>query len=258
MTYSRWQYEKGGDTIKFFLEFADEKQIFDGKTVVDIGCGAAGKTMYYAGLGVKKIYGIEVLEKYRREAEELAAELGAADKFEFICADGAQMPFENNSIDTIIMNDAMEHVDEPQAVLTECLRVLAPGGRVYINFPPYYHPYGAHLSDVLAMPWVHLLFSDKTLIRAYKQLAENLPDGEARIAFRISKDEHDNDYFSYINKMKVKRFRKMLKDMNLTPIYYHEAPLRGFLTPLAKIPAVKELFVKMVVCIIEKEKELGL
>jgi ubiquinone/menaquinone biosynthesis C-methylase UbiE len=208
--------------------------------------------MFYAGLGVKKIYGVEVLEKYRREAEDLAAELGKADKFEFVYADGADMPFENNSIDTIIMNDAMEHVDDPPAVLAECLRVLAPAGRLYINFPPYYHPFGAHLSDALGMPWVHMFFSDKVLIRAYKDLAGNFPDGDERIAFRISMDENGREYFSYINKMKVRRFKKILKDAKIAPIYYHEAPLRGFLKPLAKIPAVKEMFVKMVVCIIEK------
>ena len=60
------------------------------------------------------------------------------------------------------MNDAMEHVDEPEKVLDECYRILKKDGKVYLNFPPYNHPYGAHLSDAIGMPWVHVFFSRKT------------------------------------------------------------------------------------------------
>ena len=252
MTYAQWQHAKGADTIKFYLEAASVEEIFEGKTVVDIGCGAAGKTLYYAGLGVKKIYGVEILEKYRAEAEALAQQTGNSDKFAFVCADAANMPFEDNSIDTIIANDAMEHVDDPPAVLKECLRILAKGGRLYLNFPPYYHPHGAHLSDAIGIPWVHVFFGDATLIKVYKDAVAHLPDGPARIEFRISRREGGGEYFSYINKMTVRKFRRMLRDMGIVPVYYREAPLRSFFIPLARLPIVKEMFVKMVVCVIEK------
>ena len=44
------------------------------------------------------------------------------------------------------------------------------GGKLFVNFPPYNHPTGAHLSDVIGIPSVHVFFSDKTLIAAYKEL----------------------------------------------------------------------------------------
>ena len=253
MTYSKWQYSKGIETIKFFLNHAGSAQaMFKDKTVVDIGCGAGGKTLYYASQGVKKIYGLEILQKYEAEAKGLAKELGLESKFEFIATDASKTPFKTGTIDTIIINDAIEHVDDPSAVISECMRILAPGGKLYMNFPPYYHPYGAHLSDAIGMPWVHVFFSDKTLIRLYKNKVKNLPDGKERVDFRIAYKE-GRPYFSYINKITVKRFRNIVRTLGHKPVYYKEVPLRNALAPLAKLPILNELFTKMVVCIIEKK-----
>ena len=252
-SYAMWQYERGENTIAFYRERYTTEEMFRGKTVLDVGCGAAGKTMYYASQGVEKIVGMDIVAHYKDEAEALARELGFADKFEFVVGDAAQTGFPENTFDTIIMNDAMEHVDRPDLVLAVVRRVLKPGGRLYVNFPPINHPFGAHLSDLIGMPWVHLFFSEDTLIAAYKELCKTVPDGADRIAFRISKNEQGKEYFSYINHMTIKRFDGLRANAGMKQVYYREVPLRGFLTPLAKCPGLKECFVKMVVCVFEKE-----
>ena len=252
MSYAMWQYTKGAETIKFYLDFCSEKEMFGDKTIVDIGCGAGGKSLYYASRGAKEVIGVEILEKYRAEAESLAAELSLSDKFRFVCADAAALPFDDGSIDTIIMNDAMEHVADPEAVLDECLRVLSPGGRLFVNFPPIHHPFGAHLSDLIYIPWVHLFFSETVLVEGYKELAKGVPDGADRVSFRISKREDGGEYFSYINHMSIRRFNRILQKKGIKPVYLRHIPLRGFLKPLAKLPILKEAFIKMVVCVFEK------
>lgn len=252
MKYSQWQFEKGKETIKFYLARTTMDDMFRNKVVLDIGCGAAGKTLFYASQGAKKVYGVDVVERYRNEANELAEEKGLEDRFEFVLASADKTDFEDGFFDTIIMNDAMEHVDEPEKVLEECYRILKPSGKLYINFPPYYHPYGAHLSDAVGIPWVHAFFSDKTLIEVYKDLVKDLPDGKDRVEFRISADEHGEEYFSYLNKMTVDRYNKILRHTPFKQNYYSEVPLRGFLSPISGIPGFKEFFVKMVVTILEK------
>lgn len=251
-SYAQWQYEKGEETVKFYLERVSKDEMFAGKVVLDIGCGAAGKTLYYASQGAEKVYGIDVVPRYEAEANRLAEEKGLQDKFQFVLGDAAQLSFEENTFDTIIMNDAMEHVDHPLAVLKECYRVLKPKGRLYVNFPPYYHPFGAHLSDAIGFPWVHLFFDEKTLIQVYKDQVKDLPDGEERIGFRIDVNEKGEEYFSYINGMTVKRFNQIIKETSYRLLYYREVPLRSFFRPLAKLPLLKEGLVKMVVGILEK------
>lgn len=250
--YSEWQYERGVDTLRFYLEKFTLEDMFKDKVVLDIGCGAGGKTIYYASQNVKKVYGLDVVEQYQIDANKLAKEKGLTDKFEFILGDSARLPFEDNYFDTIIMNDAMEHVDNPLETLNECYRVLKKNAKLYVNFPPYYHPYGAHLSDCIGFPWVHLLFNDEVLIDVYKELVKDFPDGEDRIKFRISKDDKGKEYFSYINGMTIKWFNDLLTKTDYKLLYYKEVPLRDFLSPLAHIPKVKESFVKMVVCVLEK------
>ena len=172
-TYAMWQFEKGEDTIKNYLGYTDKKEMFENKKVLDIGCGAGGKSLYYITLGATHVYGVDVVESYKEESEKLASDL-------------KELPYPDNSFDTVIMNDAMEHVAEPEAVLKEVLRVLSKNGKLYVNFPPYNHPFGAHLSDAIYIPWVHMFFSEKTLIKSYKELVKDLPDGKERISFRIS------------------------------------------------------------------------
>lgn len=251
-SYAEWQYEKADDTIKFYLDAVTKEDMFKDKVVLDIGCGAAGKTLSYAAIGVKHIYGIDVVDYYEKEAKELADKKGLSELFTFICADAAKLSFSDNFFDTIIMNDAMEHVDKPLEVLNECYRVLKPGGRLFVNFPPYYHPFGAHLSDVIGIPWVHMFFSEKTLVKGYKELVQKHPDSQKRIAFRIGKKENGEEYFSYINKMTLRRFYKILPQTRYKCFYQREVPLRGFLSASAKIPVLKEMFVKMAVYILEK------
>ncbi|HEX7065257.1 MAG TPA: class I SAM-dependent methyltransferase [Bacillales bacterium] len=251
-TYAEWQFERGEATIQFYLAFANKEEMFNGKNILDIGCGAGGKTLYYATLGANHVYGVDVEPHYRQEAEVLAKSKGLEDKSTFLTADAIDLPFENNSIDTILMNDAMEHVDQPIAVLKECYRILKQGGRLYVNFPPYYHPYGAHLSDVIGIPWVHSFFSDQTLIDVYKDLVSNLPDGEGRINFRIGKKESGKEYFSYINKMTIRRFESIKKAVPFHIRYEHHEPLRPFLSAPSRFPWFKEYLVKMVVCVFEK------
>ena len=224
-SYAMWQYERGANTIAFYTERYTPEEMFQDKVVLDVGCGAGGKTMYYASQGVAKIVGMDIVPYYKEEAEALAKQLGYA----------------------------MEHVDRPDLVLAEVRRILKPGGRLYVNFPPYYHPFGAHLSDLIAIPWVHMFFSEDTLVAAYKELCKTVPDGDDRISFRISKNAQGKEYFSYINHMTVKRFDGLRAQAGLKQAYYREVPLRGFLAPLAKLPLLKECFVKMVVCVFEKE-----
>lgn len=252
-SFAMWQYHRSETTIALYREKYSLDVMFRDKVVLDVGCAAAGKTMWYASQGVKHITGMDILERWRPEAEGLARQLGLDDKFTFVVADAAHTSFPANTFDTIIMNDAMEHVQDPAAVLKEICRILRPGGKLYVNFPPIGHPFGAHMADLIGIPWVHKFFREETLCDAYRKLCKDLPDGEERVSLRISKDPDGKDYISYINHMTIARFKKIRENCGLRVDYYREVPLRSYLAPLAKFPPTREYFVGMVVCVLEKE-----
>jgi SAM-dependent methyltransferase len=250
MSYAEWQFQKGALTIQHYKPFIDPVAMFKGKRVLDIGSGAGGKTLYYASLGVEKIWGIDIVPHYQAEATALAAAKGMSEIAEFLTGDVTKLPFPDHFFDVIIANDVMEHVDDPEGTLREVHRVLRPGGRFYTNFPPYYHPHGAHLSDVIGMPWVHAVWSEPALIEAYAALVKDLPDAEMRLKLRLGDPATNRERITYINKMTIKRFDRIIKQSPLKVVYYRRVPLRGFLAPLAK--AVPEFFNKAVVCVLEK------
>ena len=252
-SYARWQFEKGKDTIVLFLEKYTAKEMFSGKRVLDMGCGAGGKSMYYATLGASSVVGADIVPDYKEQSAALAESLGLSDKFTFVLSSADSIPYPDKSFDTVIMNDFMEHVSEPEKALREALRLLDDGGRIYVNFSPYYHPYGAHLWDAISIPWVHVFFSEKAMIEAYKYLISSLPDREYRENLRITRRDDGSEYLGYINKMTIARYYAMLDSMGIVPVYKKEVPLRPVFTPLARMKSLKEKFVRMVVTVIEKK-----
>ena len=251
-SYAMWQFEKGRDTVQFFLERYTEEDMFRGRELLDVGCGAGGKSLYYAARGARHVTGLDTVADYGPQAEELAEKLGLKERFSFLCRDAADTGLPEGSFDVIVMNDAMEHVARPEAVLAECARLLRPGGRLFVNFPPYYHPYGAHMSDLIGVPWVHAFFGEQTLISVYERLCRTVPDGEARRRLRIAPGPDGREHIAYINRMTLRRFAAIRDSAPLQVEYYREAPLRPFLAWAARRRWGREWLVKMAVCVFKK------
>lgn len=59
----------------------------------------------------------------------------------FLC-DLASLPVEDNTYSTVICNQVLEHVRDPQTVIDELFRVLKPGGKLILTAPGCY---GEHM-----------------------------------------------------------------------------------------------------------------
>jgi SAM-dependent methyltransferase len=52
-----------------------------------------------------------------------------------VLADAYEIPLESASFDTILMSEVLEHLERPTDALTECHRLLRPGGKLILSTP---------------------------------------------------------------------------------------------------------------------------
>jgi SAM-dependent methyltransferase len=78
---------------------------------------------------------VEPCDSWREVSERRANELGLA--VEHCSADGAALPFADQSFDAVVSLQVLEHVKHPRRVVEEIARVLKPGGKFFIACENY-------------------------------------------------------------------------------------------------------------------------
>lgn len=109
------------------VEIANHMGIQAGHLVLELGCGIGGPSRDVALATGARVLGISVsinqLRNLRCISKEAASTSTAVAK-----ADMQQLPFADNSLNHVYSINAIYHVNDPQAVITESRRVLADGG----------------------------------------------------------------------------------------------------------------------------------
>ncbi len=90
-----------------------------------------------------------------------------------IVGDIHNIPLQNDSVDSIICNCVLEHVENPILAVKEMYRVLRPGGKVFVHVPSIY-PYHArkgHYPDYWRFfdDTIDVLFKDFSVVEMQKR-----------------------------------------------------------------------------------------
>lgn len=97
--------------------------------VLDVGCGIGGTSRTIARMRPNwTVTGISISPAQIERASKLAMEQNIMN-VDFRCCDAMKMPFPDNAFDVVWSCESAEHMPDKQAFISECLRVLKPGGR---------------------------------------------------------------------------------------------------------------------------------
>lgn len=98
-----------------------------GLRALDVGCSAGFIADELAAAGAATT-GVDIDEPGLAKARERFG-----DRVDFRLARGEALPLADGSVDVAVLNHIYEHVVDPDAVVAEIHRVLAPGGLLYLG-----------------------------------------------------------------------------------------------------------------------------
>jgi arsenite methyltransferase len=104
-----------------------------GERVLDLGCGAGTDSLVAARMVGPEghVVGIDMTPEMLDKARLSAAAMGA-ENVEFVEGEAEKLPFADASFDVVISNGVVDLIPDKDAVFSELLRVLTPGGRIQI------------------------------------------------------------------------------------------------------------------------------
>lgn len=249
--YTEDYFQKGfASTEQYFSRLGGQVDV-RGKSVLDVGCGSGTTCVYIAQRGAKRVLGIDINEdsivfarkKVASEYKELA------DRLSFKAITGPKQ-LDGQKFDIILSKDSFEHIADPDQYLRELKDYVADDGIIVIGFSPLWKaPFGGHITDVTKFPWAHLLFPERIVMKERRRLFN--PADQA---------ERFEDMWGGLNKMSLKKFRTILKNSDLEPVYVktnvHTRPLAKVFDVLRHLPGCEEYFTFNVYSIWRLKKSL--
>ncbi len=229
---SEWSIENALSLLqRVYNDF--ESQI-EGKYVCDFGCGVGYQSVALAHAAkAGKVLGIDINPKWLREARKLSKEFQGGQHARTIDFTDNIEKTHKGKYDVVISQNSMEHFPYPAGTLKQMKLLLKPEGRLFITFgPPWYAPYGAHMQFFTNLPWVHLLFPEKVIMKV-------------RSRYRADGAEKYEEVESGLNKMSVARFERIIEESGMKIVFKNYECVRG-LNFLSKIPLLRELFINHV------------
>jgi SAM-dependent methyltransferase len=106
-----------------------------GRVILDVGGGPGYFAQAFRAAGAK-YFGVDP------DVGELSAR-GDIDG-SMVRASGTALPFRTGSVDICYSSNVLEHVAEPELMLSEMARVTRPGGIIFVSFTPWLSPHGGH------------------------------------------------------------------------------------------------------------------
>lgn len=226
-------FEQGKELEELEQVFPGFRKGLAGKTVLDFGCGLGYQSVAFCQGGARRVIGLDINRQSLDAAAQRASSMGLSDRITF--AD--ELP-ERLKCDVIVSQNSFEHFVDAETVLKSMQSALSPNGKLFITFaPPWYAPWGGHMGFFCRLPWVQVLFPERTVIAARSQ-------------FRSDNAASYRDL--YLAKMSIRKFNRIVKRSGL-----HRSLLRldcSLGMNWLRYTPLREFFVNRVSCVLTPEQ----
>ena len=133
------------ESIQIILTKIEEKVSRENIKIFDHGYGVGLKCMYFAALGYRNVYGVNV-NSDNEYMNEFLKDIFIIEEKRFFTTDGKAVPFKDQKFDFIISSQVVEHLrdDEVSLYYAEEGRILKKGGYAYHEVPHLLMPFESH------------------------------------------------------------------------------------------------------------------
>jgi SAM-dependent methyltransferase len=146
---------------RFAAKFVKNRQ------VLDIASGDGYGARAFVEVGAQRVIAADIAPD--------ACNLARKYNLDVVCANAEQIPLPKRSFDVVVSFETIEHLDNPEAFLDECVRVLRVGGMLILSTPnrEVYSELGKHnsfhLHEFNRTELLELLESKFRKVRLYSQ-----------------------------------------------------------------------------------------
>lgn len=126
--FSNWSVTQNRDYLQAYFTFC-EMTPEDG--LLDVACGS-GEFALFAASQIGRAVGVDISDRMIELAQERAREAGITN-VTFLCHDGSNIPFEDNSFSIVVCKSAFHHIRDYEKIVREMVRCCRSGGRVSIQ-----------------------------------------------------------------------------------------------------------------------------
>jgi len=141
-----------------------------GNSVLECGCGGG----YFFKRLIKKkpeinYRGIDLSTKQIEHAKQINPEYES----NFMACSWDNLPFEDESFDTILFLETMGYAENPEKMISECYRVLKPGGTLFSKHPGSTYPVEFNKDQVI---------SDLSKLNSFDEGSYNSETGDWKVS----------------------------------------------------------------------------
>lgn len=225
-----------------------------GGLVIDVGSGLGGRAPFWIEQGASRVICIDINDQELSAGRELVANQFPQHTGRIAFCRPERVA-ENGTADAAILFDMFEHVENPSALLTQCLEWMKPGARLWIGSVGWYNYMASHCLGHIPVPWCQLLFSEKAIITTIQRIvrrSDYVPNFWER---HEGLDRWDgvttlkNRPGEPLNMLSLRRIRQILRASKFEVLSFNVHGFTGkvnrvarFASQLARVPLLEEVF----------------